>query len=344
MISEVKELLHSFNTPYLQNPEKNLYDFSDGASYSFLTDYAAFTVAITVSLVYLRIFDSYFFHSNSLTFSAAESVQIATLSSFGGALATRVFAYSKNPESETYDRRDFFHLSGLAGCGFIAIVVIPICTNIPFIKTFEWAIRAAWPPIPLSLVIVIHLFSASIDSANKGKALSSNYAVHHQKIQELPQKAQQRIFYQLSFYQPPKEVLDQPLPILKNCILFPSTFIKNLSAEEITRRERLIKYCNPLLSRLRLATYPSVDESIEIETKENLKALSLPQFQWLILNIGTNPNFELSANHFRLLKERALEITETDSTGLIDKLKIADSVEHLKKLIYITRPIYLLYY
>ncbi|CCB88093.1 hypothetical protein [Simkania negevensis] len=337
MISEVKELMHSFNTPYLQNPEKNLYDFSDGASYSFLTDYAAFTVAITVSLVYLRIFDAYFFHSNSLTFSAAESVQIATLSSFGGALATRIFAYSKDPETETYDRRDFFNLSGLAGCGFIAFVVIPICTNIPFRKTFEWAIRATWPPIPLSLVLATHMFSVLIDRSNKGKILSSNYAVHHQKIQELPQKSQKRIFYQLSFFQPPKEVLDQPLPILKNCILFPSTFIKNLSAEEITRRERLIKYCNPLLSRLRLATYPSIDESIEIETKENLKRLRLPRVQWLILNLCTSPDYALSANHFRLLKERALEITETDSTSLLEKLKIADSVEHLKKLIYNTR-------
>ncbi|WP_420421517.1 hypothetical protein [Simkania sp.] len=136
--------------------------------------------------------------------------------------------------------------------------------------------------------------------------------------------------------EPPKEIRSKDNPYLKEFHptdnITDNIFVHS-DPKEYEGLEWLKGKVNRILTTVNLSPMAPLKEADDLETDENLKKLGLKELQWIVLSICYSSKLELSAADFNKLVKQAKKIEKDDPTGLVDALKKAESVEHLKFLV-----------
>jgi len=334
MTSQVTQPCQSFNAPYKLPDENNLYELSEGAAYSFTKDYQLWVTSFAINLLFISTVLPYIGFAKPFPLTFLEGTAITALCSSATALTKRLVGFTKDIESERVVDRPLTNFFAFASYTAVALYVIPRVTRLPFEKMSELISKTIWPPFIFTFYSSLSQSSAIEDQHSKIQKIYDSYASHHSKIMKLNEPKQQRIYagmYALNL-QPPKEVIENKPAFLKGFKSHEMIF-KRYDPETLEVTEWLKGKANSVLRAVSLPTMPPIEEINETMVKNRVGALSLHEIQWTVLSIACCENLELKDGDFYQLQEKAREIKEDDATGLVEKLKSAHSIIHLKILV-----------
>lgn len=332
MATQVSRLWHSFNTPYQRQNEHHLYDFSDGGCYSFTQDAKNWAISFGINFLFISKVLPYIGVVNPLPLTLTEGIAILSVSTAVTALIKRVIGFAPSKEENEFVEKTLVDWIAFAGYVVVALYAIPQITHISYERILALVIKTIWPPI------IVPMYQESTRSMNtetqiaKIQKIYKDYTRHHVHVMELSHKRQKQVYngmYALHL-EPPKEVVQSHPQILEEMELYKSIFFRIEPTNPIAW---IRTKASNFLQTFGFHPIASIEDINKKMINDNLSSLDLKQFQWLILNLSQAKEVTIERSDFDKLKEKVLEINDPDSTGLIEKLKTATSLEHLRTLV-----------
>lgn len=335
MTTQVANFFHAINTPYVKPAEDDLYDLSEGANYSLLTDFQSWGTAFAISLVVFTKVLPYIGWAEAFPLTATDTLAIGALGTTSAALTKRVVGFGKDEKSETYGQRSLANHMAYAGFIATALFVVPRVTQVAYETMAKLVVRTLFPmPIIFNFYHALSTTASLQSMAAKIEKIHKDYRAHHPKIMKLDDEKQKSILsgMQSMKLEPPKEIRDGKNAFIKEFHPTDHIFVHS-DPKENEVSEWVKGKVNAFLEAVHLPTMAPLKEADKLMTDAHLKELNLQQLQWVVLSLCYSSDLELTADDFKKLTARAKEIEEADPTGLVEQLKKADTVDHLKFLV-----------
>ncbi|CCB88092.1 hypothetical protein [Simkania negevensis] len=338
MTAQVANLIKAIDTPYVKPEAEDLYDLSEGGNYSLHADFISWGMAFAFSLFVITKALPYMGWKDPLPLTLIDTLAIGAMGTTSATLTKRVVGFGKDEKTDVYAQRSYGDYLAFAGYVATALFVVPRVTQV----AYETMTKVVWgtllPPVLFNAHHTLSLNAMVENMVTKVKNIHKDYSAHHPKIMKLSEEKQKEIWGGMQALQlePPKVIQNKDNPFFKDFHPTDHIFVHS-DPKEYETSEWLKEKANTLLKAVNLSPLAPLKEADDLETELNLKKLNLVQLQWIVLSICYSSELKLSAADFNKLVKRAKEINDVDSTGLVDALKKAETVENLKLLVQLIK-------
>lgn len=335
MATCIASALQNFNSPYRiavtdeTSKRADLYDLSDGASYTVIEDFASWTIALATSMVMMSLIAKLSSDYASPSFSEG----VACTARFGAAatLANRFFGFEKDPNLGAYKEKSFLSWRPY-GAMFASLML-----SEPSLKTIAIFLQVCLPPVmPImpAIAATANMIKHSNHTSKKVGEIHSKYPLHYQEISQL-KPAQKNAIYRAMYsndLRPPIQVIQHAKTVLGDF-----NPVKSIFSEPTKKENDNAKWIregfNKFLNAAYLPSIPSPEEQHEQNLTQRVESLYVHQLQWIVMGLCKLDPIEISDVYFKMLHKRATELTPDKSCDLVEKLKLATSLSHLKTLV-----------